>query len=58
MAFDNTRKFMIQDIVTMGIWHPSRMDVFDSMDDVTLYALWKDLVNLTMKESIKNDELY
>lgn len=53
-----SRLFMIQDIVTMGVWHPDRIDVFDSMPDAALYELWKDLMNLTMKESIQYDELY
>jgi len=50
MSFDNTRKFMIQDIVAMGAWHPDRLEVFDTMSDEGIYALWKDLINLTMTE--------
>jgi hypothetical protein len=42
---------MIQDIVAMGSWHPDRLEVFDTMSDEGIYALWKDLINLTMTES-------
>jgi hypothetical protein len=42
---------MIQDIVAMGSWHPDRLEVFETMSDEGIYTLWKDLVNLTMKES-------
>jgi len=41
---------MIQDIVAMGSWHPDRLEVFDTMSDEGIYALWKDLINLTMTE--------
>lgn len=47
---NQSRVFMIQDIVTMGSWHPDRVKVFDTMSDAALYELWKDLMNLTMKE--------
>ena len=46
-----SRLFMIQDIVAMGSWHPDRLEVFDTMSDEGIYALWKDLINLTMTES-------
>ena len=46
-----SRLFMIQDIVAMGSWHPDRLEVFETMSDEGIYTLWKDLVNLTMKES-------
>ncbi len=46
-----SRLFMIQDIVAMGSWHPDRLEVFETMSDEVLYALWMDLINLTMKES-------
>jgi hypothetical protein len=46
-----SRLFMIQDIVAMGSWHPDRLEVFDTMSDEGIYVLWKDLINLTMKES-------
>lgn len=49
---------MIQDIVAMGIWHPDRLDVFDTMSDNGIYELWKDLMNLTIKENIEHDEPY
>lgn len=47
---NQSRLFMIQDIVAMGSWHPDRLDVFDTMSDEGIYALWKDLINLTMTE--------
>lgn len=47
---NQSRVFMLQDIVTMGSWHPDRLEVFDTMSDAALYELWKDLMNLTMKE--------
>jgi hypothetical protein len=46
-----SRLFMIQDIVAMGAWHPDRLEVFDTMSDEGIYALWLDLINLTMKET-------
>lgn len=46
-----SRLFMIQDIVVMGSWHPDRLEVFDTMSDEGIYALWLDLINLTMKET-------
>ena len=58
MSFNNTRIFMIQDIVAMGSWHPDRLEVFKSMTDEGIYTLWKDLVNLTMTEKADNNELY
>lgn len=45
-----SRVFMIQDIVAMGSWHPDRLEVFDTMSDEGIYALWLDLINLTMTE--------
>jgi hypothetical protein len=45
-----SRLFMIQDIVTMGSWHPDRLEVFDTMSDEGIYKLWLDLINLTMTE--------
>ena len=53
-----SRLFMIQDIVTMGSWHPERLEVFDTMSDEGIYALWKDLINLTMTERVENADLY
>ena len=54
-----SRLFMIQDIVTMGAWHPDRLEVFKTMSDEGIYTLWKDLVNLTMTEKVENnDKLY
>ena len=47
---NQSRLFMIQDIVAMGSWHPERLEVFDTMSDEGIYALWKDLINLTMTE--------
>ena len=47
---NQSRLFMIQDIVAMGSWHPDRLEVFETMSDEGIYALWKDLINLTMKE--------
>ena len=47
---NQSRLFMIQDIVAMGSWHPDRLEVFDTMSDEGIYALWKDLINLTMTE--------
>jgi hypothetical protein len=55
---NQSRLFMIQDIVTMGSWHPDRLDVFDTMTDEGLYTLWLDLMHLTMKEKVENNELY
>ena len=55
---NQSRLFMIQDIVTMGSWHPDRLEVFDTMSDDGIYTLWKDLMNLTMKESTKDADLY
>jgi hypothetical protein len=46
-----SRLFMIQDIVAMGSWHPDRLEVFETMSDEGIYALWLDLINLTMKET-------
>ena len=58
MSFDNSRKFMIQDIVAMGSWHLDRLEVFDTMSDEGIYTLWKDLINLTMTEKVEQyDEL-
>jgi hypothetical protein len=48
---NQSRLFMIQDIVAMGSWHPDRLEVFETMSDEGLYTLWLDLMNLTMKES-------
>jgi len=47
---NQSRLFMIQDIVAMGSWHPDRLDVFETMSDEGIYALWLDLINLTMTE--------
>jgi len=47
---NKSRLFMIQDIVAMGSWHPDRLEVFETMSDEGIYALWKDLINLTMTE--------
>ena len=56
---NQSRLFMIQDIVTMGSWHPDRLEVFKTMSDEGIYTLWKDLVNLTMTEKVENnDKLY
>lgn len=55
---NQSRIFMIQDIVTMGSWHPDRLAVFETMTDEGIYTLWKDLVNLTMTERVDNAELY
>ena len=54
---NQSRLFMIQDIVTMGLWHPDRLDVFDTMTDEGIHRLWLDLMHLTMKESIQNANL-
>lgn len=55
---NQSRLFMIQDIVVMGSWHPDRLDVFDTMSDEGIYTLWKDLIKLTMTEKVENyDEL-
>jgi hypothetical protein len=56
-AYINSRLFMIQDIVTMGSWHPDRLEVFDTMSDEGRYTLWLDLMNLTMKESIQYEDV-
>ena len=48
---NQSRLFMIQDIVTMGSWHPDRLEVFETMTDEGIYTLWKDLINLTMNEN-------
>lgn len=55
---NQSRLFMIQDIVTMGSWHPDRLDVFDTMSDEGIYTLWLDLMNLTMTERVENANLY
>ena len=55
---NQSRIFMIQDIVTMGAWNPDRLEVFETMTDEGIYTLWKDLVNLTMTERVDNAELY
>lgn len=55
---NQSRLFMIQDIVTMGSWHPDRLEVFDTMTDEGLYTLWLDLMNLTMTERVENANLY
>ena len=47
---NQSRLFMIQDIVAMGAWHPDRLEVFDTMSDEGIYKLWLDLINLTMTE--------
>jgi hypothetical protein len=52
---NQSRIFMIQDIVTMGSWHPDRLEVFETMSDEGIYTLWKDLVNLTMTEQLNNE---
>lgn len=54
-SYINSRKFMIQDIVAMGAWHPDRLEVFKTMSDEGIYTLWKDLVNLTMTEKVENN---
>ena len=51
-----SRLFMIQDIVTMGSWHPDRLEVFETMSDEGLYTLWLDLMNLTMTEKVENND--
>jgi hypothetical protein len=55
---NQSRLFMIQDIVAMGSWHPDRLDVFETMTDEGLYTLWLDLMNLTMTERVENANLY
>lgn len=55
---NQSRIFMIQDIVAMGSWHPERLEVFETMSDEGIYTLWKDLINLTMTERVDNVELY
>jgi hypothetical protein len=47
---NQSRLFMIQDIVAMGSWHPDRLEVFETMSDEGIYKLWLDLINLTMTE--------
>ena len=47
---NQSRLFMIQDIVAMGSWHTDRLEVFDTMSDEGIYKLWLDLINLTMTE--------
>lgn len=57
-TMNQSRIFMIQDIVTMGSWHPDRLEVFETMTDEGIYTLWKDLINLTMTEKVEQyDEL-
>ena len=55
---NQSRLFMIQDIVVMGSWHPDRLEVFETMSDEGIYTLWKDLMNLTMTERVDHAELY
>jgi hypothetical protein len=44
------RLFMIQDIVAMGKWDATRIDILEAMSDEALYAIWINLINLTTKE--------
>jgi len=55
---NQSRLFMIQDIVAMGSWHPDRLDVFETMTDEGLYTLWLDLMKLTMTERVENANIY
>jgi hypothetical protein len=44
------RQFLTDDIMAMAHWSPDKVSILGAMDNDTLYALWRDYVNLTAKE--------
>jgi hypothetical protein len=44
------RQFLIDDVMAMTHWSPDKTNLLSVMDNDTLYALWRDYVNLTTKE--------
>ena len=57
MTFENSRKFMVQDIMAMQQLKPEQVQFLDKVNDDGIYKLWRDLVNLTLSEQL-NNELY
>ena len=55
MSFENSRKFMIQDIMAMQQLKPEQVKFLESVNDDGIYRLWRDLVNLTLSEKLQND---
>ena len=56
MTFENSRKFMVQDIMAMQQLKLEQVQFLDMVNDEGVYKLWRDLVNLTLSERLNNDE--
>lgn len=54
MTFENSRKFMVQDIMAMQQLKPEQVQFLDKVNDDGIYKLWSDLINLTMTEKVEN----
>jgi hypothetical protein len=55
MTFENSRKFMVQDIMAMQQLTPEQVLFLDKVNDEGVYKLWRDLVNLTLSEQLNNE---
>jgi hypothetical protein len=55
MTFENSRKFMVQDIMAMQQLKPEQVLFLDKVNDDGIYKLWRDLVNLTLSEQLNNE---
>ena len=55
MAFENSRKFMVQDIMAMQQLKPEQVQFLDKVNDDGIYKLWRDLVDLTLLEQLNNE---
>lgn len=55
-SYINSRKFMVQDIMAMQQLKSEQVQFLDMVNDDGIYKLWRDLVNLTLSEQLKNDE--
>ena len=56
MTFENSRKFMVQDIMAMQQLKPEQVQFLDKVNDEGIYKLWRDLVNLTLSEQVNSDD--
>jgi len=55
MSFENSRKFMVQDIMAMQQLKPEQAHFLELVNDEGVYKLWTDLVNLTLSEQLNNE---
>lgn len=55
MTFENSRKFMVQDIMAMQQLKPEQVQFLDKVNDDGIYKLWRDLVKLTLSEELNNE---